>query len=84
MCLEFSKINNEFLNFIYKQYSRTIPFVGKLIVGSDEPYKYLVDSIDSFYDQEQLVQIIKRNGFSNIEFRNMSNGISAIHSAWKI
>ena len=84
MCLEFSKINNEFLNFIYKQYSKTIPFVGKLIVGSDEPYKYLIDSIDSFYDQEQLVQIIKRNGFSNIEFRNMSNGISAIHSAWKI
>ena len=81
---EFSKINNEFLNFIYKQYSKTIPFVGKLIVGSDEPYKYLIDSIDSFYDQERISSNNKRNGFSNIEFRNMSNGISAIHSAWKI
>ena len=84
MCLEFSKIDNEFLNFLYKQYSKAIPYIGKIIVGSDEPYKYLINSIDEFYTQDQLVKIMSKNGFSNIEYRNMSNGITAIHSGWKI
>ena len=84
MCLEFSKINNELLNFFYEKYSKIIPSIGKLIVGSEEPYKYLVDSIEKFYNQEQLVDLMKKNGFSNIEYRNVSNGISAIHSGWKI
>ena len=84
MCLEFSKINNEILNFLYNQYSKTIPFIGKLIVGKDEPYKYLINSIEQFYTQKQLLELIYNNGFSNVEFRNLSNGISAIHSGWKI
>ena len=84
MCLEFSKIDNEFLHIFYKQYSKAIPFIGKFIVGSDQPYKYLVDSIEKFYNQNQLVELMKKNGFSNIEYRNLSNGISAIHSGWKI
>ena len=84
MCLEFSKIDNEILNFLYKQYSKTIPYIGKFIVGSDKPYKYLIDSIDKFYNQKELLKLIKNNGFSNVEFRNVSNGISAIHSGWKI
>ena len=84
MCLEFSKINNELLNYLYKQYSKTIPLIGKFIVGSDKPYKYLIESIEKFYNQEQLVELILDNGFSNVEFRNVSNGISAIHSGWKI
>ena len=84
MCLEFSKIDNEILNFLYKQYPKTIPYIGKFIVGSDKPYKYLIDSIDKFYNQKELSKLIKDNGFSNVEFRNVSNGISAIHSGWKI
>ena len=84
MCLEFSKIDNEILNFLYKQYSKTIPYIGKFIVGSDKPYKYLIDSINKFYNQKELSKLIKNNGFSNVEFRNVSNGISAIHSGWKI
>ena len=84
MCLEFSKINNEILNSIYKQYSKFIPHIGKLIVGSEKPYKYLVESIEDFYSQEQLVELMTKNGFSNVEYRNVSNGISAIHSGWKI
>ena len=84
MCLEFSKINNEILNSIYRQYSKVIPHIGKLIVGSEKPYKYLVESIEDFYSQEQLVELMKKNGFSNVEYRNVSNGISAIHSGWKI
>mgnify|MGYP001180362400 CR=1 FL=1 len=84
MCLEFSKINNEVINFFYKKYSKAIPYIGKFIVGSKEPYKYLVDSIEKFYNQEQLADLIIKNGFSNVEYRNLSNGISAIHSGWKI
>ena len=84
MCLEFSKIDNEILNFLYKQYSKTIPYIGKFIVGSDKPYKYLIDSIDKFYNQKDLSKLINNNGFSNVEFRNVSSGISAIHSGWKI
>ena len=84
MCLEFSKIDNEFLDYLYRQYSKTIPFIGKLIVGSDEPYKYLIESIEKFYNQEQFAELIVDNGFSNVEYRNVSNGISSIHSGWKI
>ena len=84
MCLEFSKIDNELLNYFYKQYSKTIPLIGKFIVGSDKPYKYLIESIEKFYNQEQLAKLILDNGFSNVEYRNVSNGISAIHSGWKI
>ena len=84
MCLEFSKINNEILNFFYKSYSKTIPVIGKYIAGTSEPYEYLVKSIDAFYSQKELLEIIVKNGFSNVEYRNLSNGISAIHSGWKI
>jgi demethylmenaquinone methyltransferase/2-methoxy-6-polyprenyl-1,4-benzoquinol methylase len=84
MCLEFSKIDNELLNFFYKQYSKTIPFIGKHIVGTSQPYEYLVSSINKFYSQNQLVEIMTKNGFSNVEYRNLSGGISAIHSGWKI
>ena len=83
-CLEFSKIQNQNLDFIYKQYSKLIPLIGKLVVGSDKPYKYLVDSIEKFYNQKQLAELMLINGFSNVEYRNVSNGISAIHSGWKI
>ena len=84
MCLEFSKIDNEFLNFLYKNYSRAIHALGKYIVGSSRPYKYLINSIDTFYNQKQLLELINKNGFTNVEYRNLSNGISAIHSGWKI
>ena len=84
MCLEFSKVNNEMINFLYQNYSKTIPIIGKFIVGSSKPYDYLVKSINQFYSQKELANLMKQNGFSNIEYRNLSNGISAIHSGWKI
>ena len=84
MCLEFSKINNEIVNLIYQQYSKAIPFVGKYIVGSSQPYDYLIKSINEFYTQDELVDLMIDSGFSNVEYRNLSNGISAIHSGWKV
>jgi len=84
MCLEFSKIDNEIINLLYQKYSKIIPLVGKYIVGSSEPYEYLIKSINNFYTQDELANLIKKNGFSNVEYRNLSNGVSAIHSGWKI
>ena len=84
ICLEFSKVENEILNKVYKTYSKTIPFIGKYIVGDSEPYDYLIKTIDEFYDQESFKKIILDNGFNNVEYRNLSGGIVAIHSAWKI
>ena len=84
MCLEFSKIDNEVINMLYQQYSKVIPVIGKYIVGSSKPYNYLIKSINEFYAQNELANLIKKNGFSNVEYRNLSNGISAIHSGWKI
>ena len=84
MCLEFSKIDNEMINLLYQKYSKVIPLVGKYIVGSSKPYNYLIKSINEFYSQNELANLIKKNGFSNVEYRNLSNGISAIHSGWKI
>ena len=84
MCLEFSKIDNEIINLLYQKYSKVIPFVGKYILGSSKPYDYLIKSIDEFYTQDELADLLKKNGFSKVEYRNLSNGISAIHSGWKI
>ena len=84
MCLEFSKVENESLDKIYKFYSKSIPFLGKYITGKSEPYEYLTKSIEEFYNQDELLEIFKKNGFENVEYRNLSGGIAAIHSGWKI
>ena len=84
LCLEFSKVRNELLNKFYKTYSKSIPTIGKFIIGKSEPYEYLIDSIEKFYNQEEFLQKIKNNNFSNITYKNFNGGIAAIHSAWKI
>ena len=84
LCLEFSKIENSNLDFIYKNYSKIIPLLGQIIVGDKKPYKYLTKSIEKFVNQEQLLEIMKKNNFKNCTYRNLSGGIVAIHSGWKI
>ena len=84
MCLEFSKIDNEIIDYFYKQYSKAIPTIGKYVVGASQPYEYLVKSIEQFYNQNQLIELMNSNGFSNSEYRNLSSGVSAIHSGWKV
>ena len=83
-CLEFSKIQNEKLEFIYKQYSKLIPLIGKYVVGQKEPYEYLIESIEQFINQEELLELMKKNSFEECSYRNLSNGIVSIHSGWKI
>tara|TARA_Y100001970_G_scaffold286883_1_gene410152 strand:- start:5743 stop:6447 length:705 start_codon:yes stop_codon:yes gene_type:complete len=83
-CLEFSKINNEYLDFFYQNYSKLIPLMGKFIVGDKRPYEYLIKSIDEFIDQEELMNLMKKNKFEKCEYLNLNGGIVALHSGWKI
>jgi len=84
LCLEFSKIENANLEFIYKNYSKIIPFIGQLIVGDKKPYEYLIKSIEKFVNQEKLLELMKKNNFRNCTYKNLSGGIVSIHSGWKI
>ena len=84
LCLEFSKIQNTSLDIIYKNYSKLIPLIGKVIVGEKEPYEYLIKSIEKFVNQEELIDLMKKNGFKKNTYRNLSGGIVSIHSGWKV
>ena len=84
LCLEFSKIQNSGLDFIYRNYSKLIPSIGRVIVGEKKPYEYLIKSIENFINQEQLIDLMKKNGFKKCTYRNMSGGIVSLHSGWKI
>ena len=84
LCLEFSKIQNSNLDFIYKNYSKLIPIIGEFVVGEKEPYEYLVKSIEQFINQEELIDLMKKNNFHKCTFRNFSGGIVSIHSGWKL
>ncbi len=84
LCLEFSKIQNSNINFLYKNYSKIIPSIGKIIVGDREPYEYLIKSIDNFLNQGELIDVMIDNNFKKCSYRNLSGGIVSIHSGWKI
>ena len=84
LCLEFSKIQNQGLNFIYKNYSKLIPIIGEFVVGEKEPYEYLVKSIEQFINQEELLDLMKKNNFHKCSYRNFSGGIVSVHTGWKL
>jgi|TARA_B100000953_G_scaffold270537_1_gene240875 demethylmenaquinone methyltransferase/2-methoxy-6-polyprenyl-1,4-benzoquinol methylase len=84
LCLEFSKVKNEILNKLYQTYSKSLPRIGKIVVGKSEPYEYLIESIEKFHSQEEFFKQIEKQNFTKISYRNLSGGIVAIHSAWKV
>ena len=85
MVLEFSHIPNDMLQSAYDAYSfNVIPGMGKLIAGDRDSYQYLVESIRRFPDQETFLQMVKDAGFENAAYRNLSMGIAALHSGWKL
>ena len=84
LCLEFSKVKNKILNRFYKTYSKTIPQIGRFVVGKSEPYEYLINSIEEFDSQDEFFRKIKKQNFINVSYRNLNGGIVAIHSAWKV
>ncbi len=84
-CLEFSHVDMELLQKVYDSFSFTvIPAVGKAVTGDGQPYRYLVESIRTFPKQEQFKAMIVDAGFKRVAYRNLSGGIVAIHSGWRI
>ena len=85
LCLEFSACEVPLLDRLYDFHSfEIIPRLGALAAGSAEPYRYLVESIRKFPKQDAFVQMISRAGFARVTFRNLTGGIAAIHSGWRI
>ena len=85
LCLEFSKVNQPILSYIYDLYSfNVIPFLGKIIAGDKESYQYLIESIREFPDQKHFGRLIENAGFVHVKHQDVNGGISAIHSAWRI
>ena len=82
-CLEFSKVENKTISSIYNMYSSIIPVIGKVIVGDEEPYKYLTKTIDEFPSQKEFKEIIESTEFTDVNYKNIFNGIVAIHCATK-
>ena len=85
MVLEFSQIPNDMLQKVYDLYSfNVIPPLGKAITGDRDSYQYLVESIRKFPDQETFLGMLRAAGFENAKYRNLSMGIAALHSGWKL
>jgi demethylmenaquinone methyltransferase/2-methoxy-6-polyprenyl-1,4-benzoquinol methylase len=85
LCLEFSACEVPLLDRLYDFHSfEVIPRLGRLAAGDAEPYRYLVESIRRFPRQERFAEMIRAAGFSRVSFRNLTGGIAAIHSAWRL
>ncbi len=85
LCLEFSEVQVPLLDKIYDEFSfRAIPRFGKWITGDAESYQYLVESIRRFPNQKAFAGLVGAAGFAQVKARNLSGGIAALHSGWKI
>ena len=85
MVLEFSQLPNPALQWAYDRYSfNVIPLMGQIVANDRDSYQYLVESIRKFPDQENFAAMIRQAGFDQVKYRNLSLGIAALHSGWKI
>jgi demethylmenaquinone methyltransferase/2-methoxy-6-polyprenyl-1,4-benzoquinol methylase len=85
MCLEFSHVGTPMLDTLYDAYSfKVIPKLGGWVAGDEEAYRYLVESIRKFPDQERFAGIVRSAGFERVQYRNLTGGIAALHSGWRI
>jgi demethylmenaquinone methyltransferase/2-methoxy-6-polyprenyl-1,4-benzoquinol methylase len=85
MVLEFSQLPNPAMQKAYDLYSfNVIPRMGQAIAGDRDSYQYLVESIRNFPDQETFLSMVRAAGFGQAKYRNLSMGIAALHSGWKL
>ncbi len=85
ICLEFSQVDVPMFDKVYEAYSfNAIPVLGQVFANDPDSYQYLVESIRKFPNQDQFATMIGQAGFSRVSYRNLSGGIAAIHSGWKI
>ncbi|HSZ73884.1 MAG TPA: bifunctional demethylmenaquinone methyltransferase/2-methoxy-6-polyprenyl-1,4-benzoquinol methylase UbiE [Rhizomicrobium sp.] len=85
LCLEFSRVEAPVLDKLYDYYSfAVLPRLGEAVAGEGDAYRYLVESIRRFPPQAEFAKMIEKAGLSQVKFRNMTGGIVAMHSAWRI
>ena len=85
LCLEFSRVAVPLLDRVYDAYSfKVLPALGGLVAGDREAYEYLAESIRRFPDQDRFAGMIVDAGLDQVKFRNLSGGIAAMHSAWRV
>ena len=85
MVLEFSQLPNPLLQKAYDLYSfNVIPRMGQMIAGDRDSYQYLVESIRKFPDQDTFLGMVRAAGFGNAKYRNLTLGVAALHSGWKL
>ncbi len=85
MVLEFSQLPNPMLQKAYDLYSfNVIPRMGQAIAGDGDSYQYLVESIRKFPDQDTFLSMVRTAGFENEKYRNLTMGVAALHSGWKL
>jgi demethylmenaquinone methyltransferase/2-methoxy-6-polyprenyl-1,4-benzoquinol methylase len=85
LCLEFSQVETPMLDTLYDAYSfNVIPRLGGMVAGDADAYRYLVESIRRFPDQDTFAGMVAAAGFARVQYRNLSGGIAAIHSGWRI
>ncbi len=85
MCLEFSHVDVPVLDKLYDLHSfEVIPRLGQAVSGDKDSYQYLVESIRKFPEQEKFAGMIRQAGFERVSFRNMTGGVAAMHSGWKV
>lgn len=85
LCLEFSQVDVPLMDKVYDAYSFTVvPAIGKVVTGDGHPYRYLVESIRTFPKQDDFKAMIEDAGFANVSYRNLTGGVVAIHSGWRI
>ncbi|CAF3067892.1 unnamed protein product [Rotaria sp. Silwood2] len=85
LCLEFSQANNTLLCYLYDQYSKTfIPPMGQIIANDWKSYQYLIESIRVFPKQNEFTELIRSCKFCYVNYENLSSGIPAIHSGYKL
>jgi demethylmenaquinone methyltransferase/2-methoxy-6-polyprenyl-1,4-benzoquinol methylase len=84
-CLEFSKVGIEPLARIYDTWSfKVLPEIGARVAKDRDSYEYLAESIRRFPDQETLEDMMRAAGLERVAHRNLSGGIVAIHSGWRL
>jgi demethylmenaquinone methyltransferase/2-methoxy-6-polyprenyl-1,4-benzoquinol methylase len=84
-CLEFSKVTSAPVGRVYDAYSeRALPFFGRVIAKDAESYRYLHESIRRFPSQRELAKRMRAAGLERVTWRNMTLGIVALHSGWRI
>ncbi len=84
-CLEFSRLKISALDPVYDAWSfQVLPRMGEMVAKDGPSYQYLAESIRMFPDQETLADMMRKAGFARVSVRNLSGGIAAIHSGWRL